>query len=284
MKHIKKIVAIMLAIVLIGATFAGCSAKEEAKYSDTKLIIGYTEEMAPFITLDKDGNASGFIPDLWKNIFDGVKGDLEGYTFEKIDEGYELEKEGGFFNDGESKEYSAGLLMGAVSKNDGTFNEDYSFTQPIITNRIIAITQKDSKVKTFADFKGAKAVAIKGIANDTFQKHSAISSVSNAEVADTIDDALKLLDSGKADVVIADEFSFMPLDNAKNYIVLDNVLDTIEYVIACAKYSGWKDSINEAIREQQSPEYNDKDTFTPLVEKYFGYNASSFVYETEGDK
>ena len=55
---------------------------------------------------------------------------------------------------------------------------------------------------------------------------------------------------------------------------MENELDTIEYVIACAKYSGWKDSINEAIKELKDEEYGDGDTFTPLVEKYFGYNAS----------
>lgn len=284
MKQTKRIVAILLAILMISAIFSGCSSKEQTKYNDQKLIVGYTEDVAPFITVDKNGKATGFMADLWKNIFDGVKGDLKEYTFEKVEEGYELEKDGGFFNDGDAKEYSAGLLIGAVSKNNGTFNEDYSFTQPIITNRVIAVTKKDSKVKTFADFKDANAIAVKGIANDTFQKHSAISGVSKAEVADTIEDAINALEDGSADVVITDEFSFMPMDNAKNYVVLENVLDTIEYVIACAKYSGWKDSINEAIREQQSPDYNDADTFTPLVEKYFGYNASSFVYETEGDK
>ena len=34
---------------------------------------------------------------------------------------------------------------------------------------------------------------------------------------------------------------------------------------------------NEAIYELKSPDYNDKDEFTPMVEKYFGYNASTFT-------
>ena len=38
------------------------------------------------------------------------------------------------------------------------------------------------------------------------------------------------------------------------------------------------DNWNEAIYELKSPDYNDKDEFTPMVEKYFGYNASSFDY------
>ena len=86
-----------------------------------------------------------------------------------------LEDDGGFF-DKDKKEYSAGLLMGAVSKNDGTFNEDYSFSEPIITNRIIAVTAKNSKIKTYADFKGAKAVVTTDGAKTAFEKNKAISS------------------------------------------------------------------------------------------------------------
>ena len=284
----KKVFSVLLAAVLICTAFAGCSKNKNKsliaeEYSDTALIIGYTEEAEPFIKAGKNGDATGFIPDLWKAIFDNVKGDLKQYRFEKIEAGYKLEDDGGFF-DKDKKEYSAGLLMGAVSKNNGTFNEDYSFSEPIVTNRVIAVTAKNSKVKTYADFKGAKAVVTNETAKTAFEKNAAISSVcAKTEENNDVAKALADLDSGKADVVITDEFSFNPLENKDNYAVLSGELDTIEYVIACAKYSGWKDSINEAIRELKSEDYG-KDDFTPLVEKYFGYNASSFNYVTEGDK
>ena len=76
----------------------------------------------------------------------------------------------------------------------------------------------------------------------------------------------------------------MPSSKAEAYTVLDGELDTIDYVIACAKYSGWKDSINEALYELQSEKYNDADEFTPIVEKYFHYNASSFDFKPENAK
>ena len=44
------------------------------------------------------------------------------------------------------------------------------------------------------------------------------------------------------------------------------------------------DNWNEAIYELKSPDYNDKDEFTPMVEKYFGYNASSFDYVPSNTK
>lgn len=291
MKAIKKILAVILSVTFIAACFAGCSSNENEKYSDETLIIGYTQATAPFLIADNDGNVtvsesvdSGFEAALWEAIFDDVKGELTGYTFEKVDEGYKLEEDGGFF-DSDNNEYDAALLMGAVSKNNGTFNEDYSFTEPIITDRVIAVVSKNSKISTYADFAGANVVTVSDIAKTSLEKQSAISSsCASVKEAAGIDEALALIDSGKADAVITDEFNFMPSGKTDSYTVLDGEIDTIEYVIACAKYSGWKDSINEAIRELKSEDYGDGDDFTPLVEKYFGYNASSFNYETDGDK
>lgn len=283
MKFAKKIMAVVMAVAVVAMCFAGCSKNTEEKYSDSVLIIGYTQSVEPFLTVDENSKASGFEADVFKAIFDDVKGDLEGYVFEKIDDGYELEKDGGFF-DSTGKEYSAGLLFGAVSKNNGTFNEDYSFTEPLITDRVIAVTSKDSEIKNFADFDGKTAVVVGETAKTAFAAQSQIYSSCNAvEVQNDAETALAMLDSGDADVVVINELTYMPLAKGEEYAVLDGVLDTIEYVFACAKYSGWKTSLNEAIREMKSENYGDGDTFTPLVEKYFGYNASSFDYKTESD-
>ncbi len=285
----KRITAVLLCITLIAALFAGCSGSKNKsriaeEITDTTLILGYTDEAAPFLQNAADGNAEGFIPDLWDKVFDSVKGDFKSYRFEQIEAGYELEKENDF-EGADGKSYSAGLLLGAVSKNDGTFNEDYSFTEPIITDRVIAVTAKDSAINSYSAFGGVRAVVAGDAAAASFEKNAAIyGACSSVEAADSIDGALSALDSGAADVVITDEFSYMPSGKTDNYTVLPGELDTIEYVIACAKYSGWKDSINEAIKELKSEDYGEGDEFTPLVEQYFGYNASSFSYVTEGDK
>lgn len=286
MKITKRVFAIMLAIATVAFCFAGCSSKTDDKYADDKLIIAYTDNVAPFLEVSEDGKATGFMADLFKAIFDDVKGDLKSYTYEKVDEGYTLEEDGGFFNDASSsnkKEYSAGLLIGAVAKNEGTFNEDYSYTEPIITNRVVAVTTKNSKVKTYGDFAGAKVSVVGDVATKALDKHATIKNAATVTSAKSFADAKLGTD---ADVVVIDEFTLYQkgTDAVKDYKIIDGELETIEYVIACAKNSGWMWSLNEAIREAKSESYGDGDTFTPLVEKYFGYNASSFTYETDGDK
>ena len=281
MKTTKKVFALILTLIMIAACFAGCSNSSEEKYSDSVLIIGYTDSVEPFLTVDENGKATGFEADVFEAIFNDVKGDLKSYVFEKVEPGYELEQSGGF-TDLTGKEYSAGLLLGAVSKNDGTFNEDYSFTEPLITNRVIAVTANGSDIKSYADLAGKKAIVVGDTAKTAFESQSQISS-SCSDISEESDaeSALKALDNGNADVVIIDEFTYMPLNLGDSYTVLSGELDSIEYVFACAKNSGWKDSLNEAIREMKSESYGNGDEFTPLVEKYFGYNASSFDYETE---
>ena len=275
----KKSFAILLAVLMICVSFTACSSNKKEKYSDEKLIIGYTEAVSPFLEIDENGKATGFEAELFKAIFDDVKGDLKSYTFEKVEEGYMLEDDGGFF-DSRGKEYSAALLMGGASKNRGTFNEDYSFTEPIITNRVIAVVPKDSERKTFADFNNASVVLFGNSAKQAFEANEAISSSCKKIIeAKSFEDAIETLNSKKADILVTEEFSFNKYEKASDFYVMEHEFDTIEYVIACAKYSGWKDSLNEAIKEMKDEAYGDGDTFTPLVEKYFGYNASSFELE-----
>lgn len=283
MKFVKKLVAVLCAVAVIAMCFSGCSNQNAEKYSSDTAIIGYISEASPFITNVKNGKASGFEADLWEAIFDSVKGELKNYRFEKVNDGYTLEEDGGFYDSSE-REYSACLLFGKVAKDSGTFNKDYSYTDPIISNRVITIVPKGSNIKTYNDIDGAKVGVVGTVAKSALEKNTAIYNRCASVDTITLDESTKTLGT-KYDAVVIDELTYCPTDSAKanTYDIIDGELDTIEYVIACAKNSGWKDSINEAIREMKSEKYGDGDEFTPLVEKYFGYNASSFNYQTDGD-
>ena len=274
MKVFKKIFGIALCGILIASAFAGCSKSGEAdKITDKTMLIAYTDEVEPFLYKDKNGKLAGFDIDLFKKIYDNVKNDTKNYKFVKVDKDYKVGDDIAYTNkDGD--EFIAYTMIGAVQKNVGSVNEDFSFTNDIITNRIITVTKSGNNISDYNDLSGKKLAVVTDIAKAALDKNSTIKNT----LYPTIEDALSALDNGSVDAVITDEFNFSPLENAEKYQVLNGELDKISYAFMFKKGDWVVENWNEAIYELKSPDYNDKDEFTPMVEKYFGYNASSFDY------
>lgn len=278
MKVFKKIFAIALCGILIASAFAGCSKSGEAdKITDKTMLIAYTDEVEPFLYKDKNGKLAGFDIDLFKKIYDNVKNDTKNYKFVKVDKDYKVGDDVAYTNkDGD--EFIAYTMIGAVQKNVGSVNEDFSFTNDIITNRIITVTKSGNNISDYNDLSGKKLAVVTDIAKAALDKNSTIKNNNKNTFYPTIEDALSALDNGIVDAVITDEFNFSPLENAEKYQVLNGELDKISYAFMFKKGDWVVENWNEAIYELKSPDYNDKDEFTPMVEKYFGYNASSFDY------
>lgn len=278
MKVFKKIFAIALCGILIASAFAGCSKSGEAdKITDKTMLIAYTDEVEPFLYKDKNGKLAGFDVDLFKKIYDNVKNDTKDYKFVKVDKDYKVGDDIAYTNkDGD--EFIAYTMIGAVQKNVGSVNEDFSFTNDIITNRIITVTKSGNNISDYNDLSGKKLAVVTDIAKAALDKNSTIKNNNKNTLYPTIEDALSALDNGSVDAVITDEFNFSPLENAEKYQVLNGELDKISYAFMFKKGDWVVENWNEAIYELKSPDYNDKDEFTPMVEKYFGYNVSSFDY------
>lgn len=278
MKVLKKIFAIALCGILIASAFAGCSKSGEAdKITDKTMLIAYTDEVEPFLYKDKNGKLAGFDIDLFKKIYDNVKNDTKNYKFVKVDKDYKVGDDIAYTNkDGD--EFIAYTMIGAVQKNVGSVNEDFSFTNDIITNRIITVTKSGNNISDYNDLSGKKLAVVTDIAKAALDKNATIKNNNKNTLYPTIEDALSALDNGSVDAVITDEFNFSPLENAEKYQVLNGELDKISYAFMFKKGDWVVENWNEAIYELKSPDYNDKDEFTPMVEKYFGYNASSFDY------
>lgn len=278
MKVFKKIFAIALCSILIASAFAGCSKSGEAdKITDKTMLIAYTDEVEPFLYKDKNGKLAGFDIDLFKKIYDNVKNDTKNYKFVKVDKDYKVGDDVAYTNkDGD--EFIAYTMIGAVQKNVGSVNEDFSFTNDIITNRIITVTKSGNNISDYNDLSGKKLAVVTDIAKAALDKNSTIKNNNKNTLYPAIEDALSALDNGSVDAVITDEFNFSPLENAEKYQVLNGELDKISYAFMFKKGDWVVENWNEAIYELKSPDYNDKDEFTPMVEKYFGYNASSFDY------
>lgn len=278
MKVFKKIFAIALCGILIASAFAGCSKSGEAdKITDKTMLIAYTDEVEPFLYKDKNGKLAGFDIDLFKKIYDNVKNDTKNYEFVKVDKDYKVGDDVAYTNkDGD--EFIAYTMIGAVQKNVGSVNEDFSFTNDIITNGIITVTKSGNNISDYNDLSGKKLAVVTDIAKAALDKNATIKNNNKNTLYPTIEDALSALDNGSVDAVITDEFNFSPLENAEKYQVLNGELDKISYAFMFKKGDWVVENWNEAIYELKSPDYNDKDEFTPMVEKYFGYNASSFDY------
>lgn len=278
MKVFKKIFAIALCGILIASAFAGCSKSGEAdKITDKTMLIAYTDEVEPFLYKDKNGKLAGFDIDLFKKIYDNVKNDTKNYEFVKVDKDYKVGDDVAYTNkDGD--EFIAYTMIGAVQKNVGSVNEDFSSTNDIITNRIITVTKSGNNISDYNDLSGKKLAVVTDIAKAALDKNATIKNNNKNTLYPTIEDALSALDNGSVDAVITDEFNFSPLENAEKYQVLNGELDKISYAFMFKKGDWVVENWNEAIYELKSPDYNDKDEFTPMVEKYFGYNASSFDY------
>ena len=278
MKVFKKIFAIALCGILIASAFAGCSKSGEAdKITDKTMLIAYTDEVEPFLYKDKNGKLAGFDIDLFKKIYDNVKNDTKNYKFVKVDKDYKVGDDIAYTNkDGD--EFIAYTMIGAVQKNVGSVNEDFSFTNDIITNRIITVTKSGNNISDYNDLSGKKLAVVTDIAKAALDKNATIKNNNKNTLYPTIEDALSALDNGSVDAVITDEFNFSPLENAEKYQVLNGELDKISYAFMFKKGDWVVENWNEAIYELKSPDYNDKDEFTPMVEKYFGYNASNFDY------
>lgn len=278
MKVFKKIFAIALCGILIASAFAGCSKSGEAdKITDKTMLIAYTDEVEPFLYKGKNGKLAGFDIDLFKKIYDNVKNYTKNYEFVKVDKDYKVGDDVAYTNkDGD--EFIAYTMIGAVQKNVGSVNEDFSFTNDIITNRIITVTKSGNNISDYNDLSGKKLAVVTDIAKAALDKNATIKNNNKNTLYPTIEDALSALDNGSVDAVITDEFNFSPLENAEKYQVLNGELDKISYAFMFKKGDWVVENWNEAIYELKSPDYNDKDEFTPMVEKYFGYNASSFDY------
>lgn len=278
MKIFKKIFASALCLMLIVSVFAGCSKAGEAdKITDKTMLIAYTDAVEPFLYKDKNGKLTGFDVDLFKKIYDNVKNDTKNYEFVKVDKDYKVGDDVAY-TDKDGNEYIAYTMIGAVKKNVGSVNEDFSFTNDIITDRIITVTKSGNNISDYNDLSGKKLAVVTDIAKAALDKNATIKNNNKNIVYPTIEDAVAALDRGSVDAVVTDEFSFSPLETAEKYQVLNGSLDEISYAFMFKKGDWVVDNWNEAIYELKSPEYNDKDEFTPMVEKYFGYNASSFNY------
>lgn len=286
LKSIKKIIAVLLAVMLAAVLFAGCSKTDAQATQITKntMLIAYTEENAPFLYTDENGNLAGFDVEIIENIFDTIKNEYKDYAFVQVEEGYVLNEDTAY-TDESGNEFSAIIMCGGTHKNVGTANEDVVWSENIIENNIITVVAPDSAITSYSNIAGAKAGVVSAAAAAALDMNAAIkNSLASVTEYATAEEAFAALNSGAIDAVVIDDFSYRtyddPLSSAVHPTVIPGVLDTVEYAFEFAPSNNYSSAFNEAVKEMLSEDYGDGDTLTPIVKKHFGY-ADALVFSVE---
>ncbi len=283
MKKYIKILSIFLCALMICSLFAGCGTEssETSEITDDTMLIAYTEDQAPFLYTDENGNLTGFDVELIAATFDSFKGDYKNYQFIKVDEGYRLGEDVAYTDD-EGNEYDA-IIYCAVHKDTGTINEDYNWSSDIITNDVVTLVSSSSSIGSYNDLEGARAGIVSETAATALAENASVfNALASAHQYQSADEAFAALDAGEIDAVIIDDFNLYKFDGYANYTMLNGTLGSVKHGFAFAKSNDFSTAFNEAVLEISSTDYSESDTLTPLVEKYFGTaDVLSFNYVPE---
>lgn len=290
MKTTKKIISVLLAVALICCVFAGCSKKggEDADAITSKtMLIAYTEEKAPYIFTDENGELAGFDVELVAQTFESFKGEYQNYKFIKVDEGFRIDEDV-CYTDEDGNEFSAVAMCGGLQKNVATNNEDYRWSTNLIENNVITVVKKDSPITDYNNISGMPVAVISDFAQSALDKNTAVKDrLLSVTPYENIDDAFADLEKGIVNAIVIDSITYYSYVSAQNieeyYTVLNGVLETAEYGFGFASKRDYSGGFNEAVKEMLSADYGEGDTLTPLVTKHFGYSgACAFTYEEQG--
>ena len=236
MNTTKKIFSILMAVALICAVFAGCSKQEggEAEEITSKtMLIAYTEEKAPFIFTNENGELDGFDVKLIKETFESFKGEYENYKFIKVDSNFRIDEDI-CYTDENGNEFNAVIMCGGLQKNVGTNNEDYRWSTNLIKNDVITVVKNNSEIADYNGLTGMPAAVVSDFAQSALDKNDAIKSrLASAVAYNDTAEAFGDLEKGIVNAIVIDSFTYNVYVKENNiadyYKVLNGVLDTAEY-------------------------------------------------------
>ena len=275
----KKAICVILSAVLICLSFAGCSSGGSAK-EDAVLKVGYTGDCAPFITVSKSGDGTGFDVELLKLIANdyGLPLDFTKIEFVKMQAGDEL-------SSAENSELPR-ILIGGIKKNVSNLNKSYMWSDVIISSDIIVIANESSGIKKYNDLVGKKVLYAGENAKAALDKNSSLSSTMILTKSDSAQKAVELLKAGKADAAVVETLDYGTLgaDTVKGIAALNGKLDTVEYAFAFAKSD---EDLCNSFNEGFAKACNDPDkgdVVSPLAKKAFKCDGAVNIPETTTEK
>ncbi|WP_308567569.1 transporter substrate-binding domain-containing protein [uncultured Eubacterium sp.] len=256
MKMVKRVLAIILACITVGACFAGCSAKDSSK-SDSEMIkekgelVVAVTNFAPMDYKDKDGNWIGFDADLANMV-----GEKLGVKVKFV----EVDWDNKFI---ELQTNSIDCIWNGMTITDEVKNNS-SVTNAYAMNQQIVVTKKElaSTLKTVDDLKGLKFAVENGSAGQDAANENQF----NATAVTAQSDALLEVASGSADACIIDStMASAMIGEGTDYADLATsvVLVDEQYGISFRKGSDMVEKVNAYLQE-----FETDGTLKKLSEKY----------------
>ena len=252
----KKLIAILLAVLLMAACFTGCKAEKET------IVVGYTL-YAPMNYLDENGELIGFDTDLAKAVFEGL--------------GYEV-----IFQEIDWNSRYTDLASGTIdcvwngftcntADDDGVLrSEKVDFSYNYMENRQVIVAKKDAGIASAADLSGKVAAVESGSAGETYAA-SFEGVTPKGFIKQT--DCLFEVNAGTADFAVLDAQlakSYAGKGDYSNLVIVDGLSSDVEYyAIGFEKGSELTAKVNAQLEKLAAD-----GTIAKLAEKYDVVNTT----------
>ena len=246
----KKMIAMMLALLLLVSCFAGCGAQEKT------VVVGYTI-YAPMNYLDDDGNLIGFDTELAEAVFEEL-----GYEvlFQEID----WEAKYTDVNSGAIDCIWNGFTANTADKDGIARAEKVDFSYNYMENRQVIVAKADSGIASAEDLAGKMAAVESGSAGETYAE--GFEGVTTKGCSKQTDCLMEVL-SGSADFAVLDAQLAKSYAGKGDYAALaivDELSSDVEfYAIGFKKDSALTAEVNKALEKLA-----ENGTIAELAEKY----------------
>ena len=246
----KKLFAILLAVLLVAACFAGCQSQKKS------VVVGYTI-YAPMNYLDDNNNLIGFDTDLAKAVFNNL-----GYEviFQEIDWNSKYTD----LNSGTIDCVWNGFTCNSTDDVGIARSEKVDFSYNYMENRQVIVAKKDAGIASAADLAGKVAAVESGSAGESYAK-TFEGVTAKGFIKQT--DCLFEVNAGTADFAVLDAQlakSYAGKGDYANIVIIDSLSSDVEYyAIGFKKGSELTAKVNEQLEKLA------KDgTIAKLAEKY----------------
>ena len=234
----KKLIALVLAMVLCLTCFAACGGEE--KVEEKTVVVGYTI-YEPMNYKDESGKLVGFDTELAEAVFAKL-----GYKviFQEID----WEAKYTDVNSGAIDCIWNGFTCNTSDKDGIARTEKVDFSYKYMENRQVVVVKKDSTIKAAADLAGKLGAAEAGSAGESYAQSFEGATVKGFGVQT---ECLKEVLAGTQDFAVVDAQlakSYCGNGDYADLIILEGLESDVEYyAIGFKKGSELTAKVNEAL-------------------------------------